>query len=495
MAAGPVRLVERMSERWSSRYYEGEASGAAVLMTGGSDDRREKSVSNLVAAAQQAYGTNGVVFACILARMMLLSEATFKFRTLTDKKLYGTEDLRILEYPWPNGVTGDLVARIEQDASLAGNSYYWKADDDLLVRLPPGEVTIVSVPQMAPGGGVYKQVIGYDHDPDPSSVGGGPSPQAQFFTVDEVAHFAPIPDNTAKVRGMSWLTPILAEVGVDSAMTRFKQGYMDHGTPISAVRYAQKLRPDTQDAVQERIMAKFGGVSNAWRPFVFDQGADPVMGTALKDLDFRAVQAGGETRICAAAGVPPVVVGLRNAEPAESYQQAMRRFADLTCRPLWRNMCASLQKFVPNMPAKGVQLWYDTSDIAALQAAETEKAQVTQVSAAATLTFVQAGFTRDSVVSAVTSGDLGLLVPDPNAPTPGVVERETITGASPFDAAGQPEDGTVTVSTTGGRPPVAGVPPGGGQTLTKPQTPASKRPMPASIPEDKILAPNGKGRP
>ena len=496
MAAGPVRLVERMAGRWSARYYEGEMSGAAVLLTGGADDRREASVGNLVAAARQAYGSNGVVFACILARMMLLAEATFKFRTLVDKKLFGTEDLRILEYPWPNGVTGDLVARVEQDASLAGNAYFWKADDDLLVRLPPDLVTIVSTPQVAPGGGVYKQVIGYDYDPNPASAGGAPSAEAQFFTVDEVAHFAPIPDHQAKVRGMSWLTPILAEVGVDSAMTGFKAKYMDHGTPISAVRYAQKLRPDTQDAVQERIMAKFGGVSNAWRPFVFDQGADPVMGTALKDLDFRAVQAGGETRICAAAGVPPVVVGLRNAEPAESYQAAMRRFADLTCRPLWRNMCASLQKFVPNMPPKGVQLWYDTSDIAALQAAETEKAQVTQVSAAAVLTFVQAGYKRDSVISAVTSGDLGLLVPDPNAPTPGVVERETITGASPFDTAGQPDDSTTTsASATGGRAPVTGVPPGGGQTLTKPQTAASKKPQPASILEDKLLAPNGKGRP
>ena len=192
-----------------------------------------------------------------------------------------------------------------------------------------------------------------------------------------------------------------------------------------------------------------------------------------------------------------MVVGLRDAEPGESYQTAMRRFGDLTARPLWRNMCASLQKLVPNMPDRGVQLWYDTSDIAALQAAETEKAQVTQVSAAATLTFVQAGFTRESVVSAVTAGDLSLLKPDPNAPTPGVVERETITGASPFDTAGDPTDPALSASTTGGRPPVQGVPPGGGGTPTQAQTGASKKPAPASFPTAKTLPPvgNGKGRP
>ena len=487
-----MRLAERLADRWSARYYEGEMSGAAVVTTFAADANREKSVQNVFALAQQAYATNGVVFACILARMMLLAEATFKFRTLADKKLFGNEDLRILEYPWPNGTTGELIARAEQDASLEGNSYWWQAEPDLLVRLPPGEVTIVSRTQMAPGGGTYKQVIGYDWDP---SLASDPdrSKTAQFFTVDEVAHYSPLPDHLAKVRGMSWLTPILTEVGVDSGMTAYKQKYMSHGTPIASVRYAQKLRPDTIDAVQERIMAKYGGVSNAWRPLIFDQGADPVVGTPLKDLDFRAVQAGGETRICSAAGVPPVIVGLVDPDPSESYQAAMRRFADLTVRPLWRNMCSSFEKFV-NLPPKGVQLWYDTSDIAALQAAETEKAQVMQVQAAAGLTWIQAGMTRESVISAVSAGDIGLLVPDPNAPTPGVVERETITGSSPFDTAGKPDPGSTT-TTTAGRPPVTGVPPGGGALLTKPQTPASKRPMPASIPEDKILAPNGKGRP
>ena len=491
---GGVRLLDRVLASRQQGYYEGMASGAAVLMTFGADDKREMSIQNLFAAAQQAYATNGVVFACVLVRMMLLSEATFKFRTLTDKKLYGTEDVRILEYPYPNGNTSEMVARIEQDVSMAGNAYWWKAN-----RRPVGPP--------AAGGGDHR-VAGRDRPwwwhvqaglglrlGSAAGDGGGadgPTPQT-FLTVDEVAHCRPIPDPLAKVRGMSWLTPVLKEVTADSGMTQYKQAYMDHGTPIGAVRYAQKLRPDTVDAVQERVMAKYGGVANAWRPLILDQGADLVAGSALKDLDFRAVQAGGETRICAAAGVPPVVIGLRDAEPGESYQTAMRRFGDLTARPLWRSMCAGLEKFV-TMPAKGVQLWYDTSDIAALQAAETEKAQVTQVSAAATLTFVQAGFTRESVVSAVTAGDLSLLVPDPNAPTPGIVERETITGTSPFDTAGavDPADKTTTLSTNG-RPAVAGVPPGGNSTLTQAQTAASKKPQPASFPTSKTVPPIPSG--
>jgi hypothetical protein len=71
-----------------------------------------------------------------------------------------------------------------------------------------------------------------------------------------------------------------------------------------------------------------------------------------------------------------------------------------------------------------------------------------------------------------------------------VVERETITAGTPFDTAGKPD----AQASTNGRPPVAGVPPGGGQTLTKPQTAASKRPMPASFPTPATAAPGQNGK-
>jgi hypothetical protein len=126
---------------------------------------------------------------------------------------------------------------------------------------------------------------------------------------------------------------------------------------------------------------------------------------------------------------------------------AIRRMADLTCRPLWRSMCSSLQKLVPNVPASGVRLWYDVSDIAALRQGELERAQATQVKAAALITFVQAGFTHESAVAALSADDVTLLKKDP--------------------AAAQ-------LAPSGGQ---AGVPrrPSG---LTQAQTPASKLPSP-----------------
>lgn len=468
-----MRLLDQLTARYRAMgYWEGMASGAAVYSSVGSDPRREGSAQHIVNAATQAYETNGVVFACMLVRMMMLAEASFKFRAKSDKHLYGNQDLRILEYPWPGATAGELWARMEQANSLDGNAFIAKVENDELLMLPPKEVVIVSEVVTSSTGIKYKRPIGYDWDPErrPGAVPG--KSKAQFFTVDEVAHWSPVPDPTANFRGMSWITPVLREIQADSSMTAYKSKYMEYGTPVVAVKYDRPLNSTTVDMLMERIVAKFGGVNNAWKPLIFDQGGDPTMADGLDRLDFRNIQAGGELRICAAAGVSPILIGLRNADSGESYQSAMRQLADMHMRPMWRSACASLQKLVPNVPS-GSQLWFDTSDIAALQAAETEKAQVTQVSAAAMLTFVQAGFTRDSVISAVTSGDLTQLVEAPLSPPPGTTEKVSEVGTP-----GQPTD-------------KVGQAPGVQPVLTKPQTPASKMPMPASFP----TMPSGTGRP
>jgi len=361
-----------------------------------------------------------------------------------------------LEYPWPNATTGELLARMEQQASLYGNAFVAKVEDDELLVLPADETVIVSEVVTSSTGVRYKRPIGYDWDPN-RLPGVDSKAEAQFFTVHEVAHWSPIPDPAAKFRGMSWLTPVIRDVNADSAMTAYKTMYMDHGSPVTAVKYDRPMKPETIDYLIARIKAKYGGVNNAWNPLVFDQGADPILSAGLDQLDFRNIQAGGELRICAAAGVSPILIGLRSADGGD-YESAMRQLADMQMRPRWRSACASLQKLV-TVP-RDSQLWFDTSDIAALQAAETEKAQVTQVSAAAMLTFIQAGMTPESTITAVTSGDLSLLVPDPDAAVEGSDDK------------------------TGQAPGVQSV-------LTKPQTPASKMPMPASL----STMPTATGRP
>src|SRR5215831_5887412 len=156
-----MRVWDRLTHR--AGYWEGLASGAAILTTTYGSPDREAVLPQFAGAAQNANAQNGVVFAAILARIMLLSQVQFKFQRLSDKSLFGDPRLRVLERPWPDGTAGELVARMEQDVSLTGNAYIWDAGDQL-VRWRPEWVTIVSQVTRGPSG-PYREVVGYHYEP------------------------------------------------------------------------------------------------------------------------------------------------------------------------------------------------------------------------------------------------------------------------------------------------------------------------------------------
>jgi phage portal protein BeeE len=770
-----VRLLDRFVSRQG--YWEGMASGAAVLTTTYGTPDREAILPQFTAATHDAYRENGIVFAAIAARAMLLSEATFTFQSTVDKRLFGTPELAILERPWPNGTTGELLVRMEQDASLAGNAYIWNAGEQL-VRLRPDWVTIVTE-EVTDDLGMrsYRRPVGYWYEPPAVSqpMWGPP----QMYDVSEMAHWcadeeteiltaggwkdfngldagdevltlnretglsewqpvlevlvfpaqrremismegkefsslttpnhrwpveyrscrsktykrrwvtsdtlrtndripvaaysadlpreqkwtdalvevvawfwtegrfsssskpgskgrgisiaqsvkntnngariraaltvlfgppveripirgprsdvepcwgeyrdgdiaifrlsanagdiitahaphkivtttflrsltaaqldlfikvslladnngpnrlaqksramaeqfalacilagygvsiregclkdgvntfgdgyrmwdvrilrkrytypvehdrpgaafrnrrvaydghvwcprtrnetwlarrkgsvyftgnSPIPDPDAQFRGMSWLTPVLREIGADDAMTAYKRKYLENSaTPNLLIRYERQLNPETVDRIRDRVQARYGGVQNAFKTLVLDQGADAtVVGHSFEQMNFSTVQAAGENRILIASRVPGIVVGAKEGLLAATYSnflQAMRSFADLWARPTWRSACACLEKLVANVP-KASRLWYDTADIAALRQGEKERADTLLVKAQAIAELVKAGFDAASAVAALDSGDLTqLAAPDAAAGRGGADEARNI---------------------------------------------------------------------
>lgn len=388
-------------------------SGAAVLMSTWGAPDNERIAPTFRSFAADAYAGNAVVFGVILARLSLFSEAELKWQNLNTRKLFGSPALRRLEEPWPNGSTGELLARMEQDVSLAGNAYIAPAGE-YLQRLRPDRVTIASVEQVDELGRVYRRKVGYAHDVK------GDGSRIDMFEADEVAHWSPIPDPLADWRGMSWLTPVVREINSDTALTAYKIKYLENAaTPNLLVKYPKELKKPHVDALTERFSARYGGMDNAYRTLILDGGADAtVVGGTFEQLNFTAVQAAGENRIAAAGGVPGIVVGLKeglSAATYSNYEQAMRRFADVTARPNWRTACAALSKLV-DVPTDA-RLWFDASGIAALRQGEKEQAETTQVRAETIAALVTAGFDPASAVTAVVGGDLGQLQASTAAPT------------------------------------------------------------------------------
>jgi phage portal protein BeeE len=210
-------------------------------------------------------------------------------------------------------------------------------------------------------------------------------------------------------------------VQADQGLTDYKISYLDNAaTPNLMLKYDQELDPKVIDRLQGQLEARHTGVDKAFRTIILDQGGDlTVVGSTMEQMNFTTVQAAGENRIAAAGGTPGIVVGLKEGLMAATYSnygQAMRRFSDITVRPLWRITCGTLQPLVICPP--GAALWYDVSDVAALRQGEKEQADTTYVNAQSIKELCDAGYTKESVITAVASGDMNQLVVDTTKPAP-----------------------------------------------------------------------------
>lgn len=389
------------------------AVGAGFSQTiKGHEEEISTSFSGLI---QQAYKSNAVVFACELARIQLFSEARFQFQRMRNGRpgdLFGNDSLAILEHPWPTGVTGDLLTRALIDADFGGTAFNVRAVDGTIRRLRPDWVTMVLGSEKDPdvqAGDSTADVLGVIYHPGGKAAGR----PVETFLRENVSIFAPIPDPEASYRGMPWLMPIAREIAGDKMMTEHKIAYLANGaTPNLVVSLDKEMKQAENPAAFAEWIKEFkkANPTNGWDKFstMYLAGGITVarVGSSMQEVDFKQIQGAGETRIAAAAGVPPVIVGLSEGLQAATYSnygQARRRFADNTMRPLWRNMAGSLETIVP--PPKGSRLWYDDRDIQALAEDKKDLAEVRQLEAQQIGRLLDAGFEAESVISAITTGD------------------------------------------------------------------------------------------
>lgn len=370
---------------------------------------------------QGAYKANGVIFAVSMARARPFSEITFKWRrkaqTGYGSDLFGNQDLSLLERPWPGGTTQQLLMRAEQDVTAAGSAFWAREDgvragQDRLRRLRPDwcEFILTAPPDQA----VQADIVGIKYTPGGPWSGG----DSRLYlvhadpTITEAAFWTPIPDPDALFRGMSWLTPVIDEFRGDKAATIHKLQFFENAaTPNLSVSLKDSVGPEKFKAFVREMNEAAGGIQNAYKTLYTGGGADVrVIGADMRQLDFAITQGHGETRVCAAGGVPPIIVGLSEGlqyATYSNYGQAKRAYADLFLRSQWHSLCGALEPIL-DVP-DNAQLWYDAKDIAFLRddTADIVNVQSTQASTISAL--IAAGFEPDSATEAVVREDFSLL--------------------------------------------------------------------------------------
>lgn len=262
-----LRGLESQSEkRYSlSEYFTQFAFGGVGYAVGGGGSPmldREQIENSFTGYVRSAYKSNGIVFACMLTRLMIFGEARFQFQRMNNGRpgdLFDTPDLRILDRPWPNGTTGELLSRAIQDADLAGN-FYVAREGSRLRRLRPDWVEIVLT--AAPADAVESDVAGYLYRPG----GVGSTAKSTLYLPEQVAHWSPIPDPEAQYRGMSWLTPVTREIQADQGATLHKERFFANAaTPNLAVALKETVTEEQFKKFMEAMNEAHQGAENAYK--------------------------------------------------------------------------------------------------------------------------------------------------------------------------------------------------------------------------------------
>ncbi|AEV52064.1 portal protein [Rhodococcus phage REQ1] len=392
-----------------------------------------------------AYKANGAVFAVALARMLVFTEVRFSYQRYTEDgrpgDLYRRPSLKILDKPWPNGATGDLLARAIQDTDLAGNHYVVRegsGPNARLRRLRPDWVSIILT--SPPDKAVQSDVVGYLYKP-----GGTDNKELwKLYPVDgsngAIAHWTPIPDPEAAYRGMSWLTPVLREIMHDNAATKHKLKFFENAaTPNLAVSFKETVTAEQFKEFMEQLDDSHGGGDNAYKTLYLGGGADVrVIGSKMEEINFKSTQGLSESRIAAAGRIHPALVGLSEGLQGSSlnegnYKAARNNFADATMRPLWRSLCAAYSVLVEEFDDS--RLWYDARDVEFLRQDQKELAEITAQNASTISKLVMQGYTPESVTEAIVKEDLRLLkhtgLYSVQLQPPGTIGKGALTGQTP----------------------------------------------------------------
>lgn len=411
-APGPAVSLESWAQMMSSFVFAGTPYTTTGLTQTQPGQTIEPIGNDLRAYATELRAANGVVHACMSVRQLIGSAVRFQFQMFRKGKpdeLWGNDTLGQLERPWGIGsTTQDLLTRTFQDIDLTGNAYWARIEGDL-VRLRPDWVEIAMAPRMFRGAQVGSQRIGYVYWEGGRYAGADPA----VFTTDEVVHIVTDPDPLANYRGTSWLASVLGEILSDRLMGRHKQRFFENAaTPNLSVSLDKDISLEAFKAFSDKMDLAHRGIENAYKTLYLGGGADVrVIGADFKQMDFKTVQGHGETRIAAAAGVPPIIVGLSEGLESATYSnyaQARRRFADGTMHPLWQNIAGSFERIV--RPPSGSRLFYDTRGVPFLREDELDATEIQARRAATLRTYIDSGHTPESARAALIAGDEDLLV-------------------------------------------------------------------------------------
>jgi HK97 family phage portal protein len=354
--------------------------------------------------ARNGFGRNELVYACIMKKARTLPQAVLRVypdgpgdrraEPLPEHRLR-----RLIEQPNPVTNEVELTQLLVVHLDLAGNCYQLivRGRDGVPTELWPLRPDLIRIlPSRNP------RVWSYGYVADPTSgINGGP---VEVIPVDrrDVVHIK-YPNPLDAYFGQAPLRPATRAVTVDNARTDYVDTLLrNDAVPRAVITTQQQIDAEVVERLEERWFRRFGG-ANRGRPAFLQQGMDvKVLGLNMTDLEFGELSGITEARICSAMGVQPIMVGAKVGLDRSTFANMREARVDL-----WESTLMDLQglflaglktqvlPFFLGVGRQRVSLQWDTSEVLALQEAESEKWE------RATNALARGGITRNHFLETV----------------------------------------------------------------------------------------------
>lgn len=322
--------------------------------------------------ADQAFGRNELVYACIMEKATSAPEAPLRVFRGPDGRGAPWEDhplRRMIEEPNPVTSEYELWELTLVHMELSGNAF-WEIVRDRAgrpVQLWPIRPDLIRIqPHRNPNiRRTYAVQVGVDQVVDLGS---------------DVVHFK-YPNPVDEHLGQPPMRAAIRATALDNEATDFvKLLLQNHAIPPTVIRAQQAVDEATADRLKSRWMERFGG-SRRGEPAVLQQGMEiEQLGLNLKDLEFPDLRTISESRICMAFGVPPILVGAKiglDRSTFANYGEARRSFWEETLMPLQRRLRDTVVRdLLPQMQGpkpRKIQVRFDHSEVLALQESEANR--------------------------------------------------------------------------------------------------------------------------
>ncbi|RKZ99111.1 MAG: hypothetical protein DRQ46_00345 [Gammaproteobacteria bacterium] len=318
---------------------------------------------------------HAMIYACVRKHMTSFPEANLEIGYYDDEKKWnivdGMQELEVIQRPNAYLTQTNLYEFDISHMDLTGQSFIWKwfnkaGEVAELWPLPTSWCKLI--PKLTIGSDEQSRFIDHFKVNIPSGK--------QFTVMPEAMIYRRFVDPQSLVDGIAPMQACYRDFKLDSEKDNYILEMLENmKVPGMILHQPEEFTPTQQNEMRELLAEAVGKGKRGGPLFLTGEGASASFIAPLKDLDWPGLSSMAESHICAAFGVPPLLVHARVAQEnsplsSPNLEAAEKIFYRGTMISLWNDFADSMTINLLRIkdPDTNLMFKFDWSQVKALQA-------------------------------------------------------------------------------------------------------------------------------